>query len=92
MAHLAGPTWRRLKSCLEYKYRDIEVPSTGPQDRLKQLGLLLGIQEGNEAVLQDESLQLELGREAGANASESDLAARIHELAKAAPLERYINA
>lgn len=90
MSELAGPTWRRLKSCLEYKYRDIDVPATGHDDRLKQLGLLVGLRDGDKGVLRDEGRQLSLGEAEAGDASDAELAEKVHDLAKRAPLEDYV--
>lgn len=91
MRHLSGPTWRRLKACLEFKYREIPVPSVGGDDRVKTLGLLLGLSRGDEKVLKDEMLQFRLGHEAAHKRPDGDLQEEVHRLSQALPLERWMH-
>lgn len=91
MRELSGPTWRRLKACLEYKFKEIPVPATGPEDRVKTLGLLVGLSKGDQRVLKEEHLQLQLGSDATVEDSQGAIQDEIHRLAGSLPLEDYLD-
>lgn len=95
---LSGPTWRRLKMAMEFKFRGIPFTKISDEDQIKTLGLLAGLAASDRRVLYDEALQADLGRRAAAQAEakapkggdEDPLAARIEELARAVALERFV--